>query len=99
NPPKPGSPDAKNVVVMGDSMADWLAYGLTAAYADNPEIAVVRDTRPGSGLIFNPGRHDPRNSVDWPVAAREMLANQPANFIVMMIGLSDRDAIRIAAVP
>src|SRR6516164_9745007 len=28
NPPKPGSPEAKNALVMGDSMADWLAYGL-----------------------------------------------------------------------
>jgi hypothetical protein len=93
--PKSGSPDAKNVVVVGDSMADWLANGLEQAYADAPEIAVVRNTRPGSGLIFNPGRHDPRTSVDWPVAAREMLGNEPASFIVVMMGLGDRDPIRV----
>jgi uncharacterized protein len=94
-PPKSGSPDTKNVVVLGDSMADWLANGLEQAYADAPEVAVVRNTRPGSSLIFNPGRHDPRTSVDWPVAAREMLGNEPANFIVMMIGVGDRDPIRV----
>jgi hypothetical protein len=94
-PPKAGSPDAKNVVVLGDSMADWLANGLEQAYADAPEVSVVRNTRPGSGLIFNPGRHDPRNSVDWPVASREMLGNEPASFIVMMTGLGDRDPIRV----
>ncbi len=94
-PPKAGSPDAKSVVVLGDSMADWLANGLEQAYADAPEVAVVRNTRPGSSLIFNPGRHDPRTSVDWPVAAREMLGNEPASFIVMMTGLGDRDPIRV----
>jgi uncharacterized protein len=92
-------PDLKTIVVMGDSMADWLAYGLDQTFADTPEMAIVRKYRTFSSLIYNPGRHDPRNSVDWPVAAREMLANEPANFIVMMIGLSDRDPIRVAAVP
>jgi uncharacterized protein len=92
-------PEQKTIVVMGDSMADWLAYGLDQTYADTPDMAIVRKHRSFSSLIYNSGRHDPRNSVDWPVAAREMLANQPANFIVMMIGLSDRDPIRVAAVP
>ena len=92
-------PELKTIVVMGDSMADWLAYGLDQTYADTPDMAIARKHRTFSSLIYNPGRHDPRNSVDWPVAAREMLANQPANFIVMMIGLSDRDPIRVAAVP
>ena len=99
NPPKPGTTDAKNVVVLGDSMADWLAYGLDEAFADAPEISVVRKTRLGSGLINNPGRHDPRTSVDWPVAAREMLASEPASFIVMMIGVGDRDPIRVLPRP
>ena len=92
-------PEQKTIVVMGDSMADWLAYGLDQTYADTPDMAIARKHRTFSSLIYNPGRHDPRNSIDWPVAAREMLANQPANFIVMMIGLTDRDPIRVAAVP
>ena len=92
-------PEQKTIVVVGDSVADWLAYGLDQTYADTPDMAIARKHRTFSSLIYNPGRHDPRNSVDWPVAAREMLANQPANFIVMMIGLSDRDPIRVAAVP
>jgi hypothetical protein len=93
------APDIKTIVVMGDSMADWLASGLDQTYADTPDMAIARKNRTYSGLIYNAGRHDPRNSVDWPVAAREMLANEPAKFIVMMIGLSDRDPIRVAAVP
>jgi lytic murein transglycosylase len=93
------APDIKTIVVMGDSMADWLASGLDQTYTDTPDMAIARKNRTYSGLIYNAGRHDPRNSVDWPVAAREMLANEPAKFIVMMIGLSDRDPIRVAAVP
>ncbi len=96
---KASPPDLKTIVVMGDSMADWLAYGLEQAYADTPEVAVARKHRTFSSLIYNPGRHDPRTSVDWPVTAREILANEPANFAVMMIGLSDRDPIRVPAAP
>lgn len=83
------------VVVMGDSMADWLAYGLEIAEADTPEIAVVRRHRTPSSLIFNPGRHEIRSrSVDWPALARETLAKEQAQIVVMMIGLGDREAIR-----
>ena len=39
------------VVVIGDSMADWLAYGLEQAFTDTPEIAVLRKHRTHSGLI------------------------------------------------
>ncbi|HEX2510994.1 MAG TPA: hypothetical protein VHK44_00180, partial [Xanthobacteraceae bacterium] len=42
-------PPTSNVVVMGDSMADWLAYGLEEAFADTPEIGVVRKNKPYSG--------------------------------------------------
>src|SRR5215510_9225925 len=34
---KASPPDLKTIVVMGDSMADWLANGLEQAYADTPE--------------------------------------------------------------
>ena len=31
-----------SIVVMGDGMADWLAYGLEDAFSDAPEIGIVR---------------------------------------------------------
>jgi hypothetical protein len=82
---------------MGDSMADWLAYGLEEAFADAPEISVIRKAHPLSSLIYNPGRHDPATSLDWPAATRDILAKEPASFIVMTIGLADRDPIRVPA--
>jgi hypothetical protein len=81
---------AKKVVVLGDSMADWLAYGLEEAFAESsPDLGVVRKHRTGSTLL----RNDPRD-FDWSQGAREALAGDKVDFAVMMIGLSDRHAIR-----
>jgi hypothetical protein len=84
-------PPANTVLVLGDSMADWLAYGLEDALGDSPELGVVRKHRTGSGLI----RYDARNEAqDWPQAAREAIAADKPKFIVMMLGLNDRQPIR-----
>src|SRR5215213_1785295 len=81
------------VVVMGDAMADWLAYGLEEAFAEQPEIAVVRKHRTTSGLI----RYEPGRQTDWPQVAREIIASEKPKFIVMMIGVNDREPIRESA--
>ena len=79
------------MLVLGNSMADWLAYGLEDALGDPPEIAVVRKNRAGSGLI----RYDSRNeNEDWAQAIREAIAATKPKYIVMMVGMNDRVAIR-----
>jgi len=92
--PKPGAkkPDATTtIVVVGDANADWLAYGLEDAFAENPEIGIVRKHRTESGLI----RYDQRrDSVEWPQAAREIIAAEKPKYVVMMIGNNDRQQIR-----
>ena len=92
---KNAAPDLKRIIVMGDLMADWLAYGLEEAFAEAPEISVVGKVQPLSRLVDNAGRQDPTGYINWPAAARDILAKEPATFIVMMIGLADRDAIRV----
>jgi hypothetical protein len=88
------------IMVFGDSMADWLAFGLEQAYADNPEIGILRRHRTSSGLIRTEGRNDPRGEYpDWPVAAKEMIAAQKPKFVVMMIGMNDRRQIKEAPQP
>ena len=97
-PRKPDTPPITNILVMGDSMADWLAYGLEDALTDTPEIGILRRHRTGSGLI----RFDLRNeTLEWAQGAREILATEKPNYIVMMIGLNDRQSIRVrqAAAP
>src|SRR4029453_9787491 len=82
---KPDTPPVTNVVVLGDAMADWLGYGLGGGYGGNPEFGVVRKVRPNSGLIRNESRTD---SHDWVQYAREQLAGDKPDFVVMIIGLS-----------
>jgi uncharacterized protein len=90
-PRKPETPATTHIVVMGDSLADWLGHGLEEAFADNPEFGVVRKFRANTGLIRNDSRSD---SYDWVTSAREQLAAEQPDFIVMIIGLSDRVPFR-----
>jgi hypothetical protein len=88
------------VMVFGDSMADWLAYGLEQAFTDTPEIGILRRHRTSSGLIRTEVKNDPRGEYpDWPAAAKEMIAAQKPKFVVMMIGVNDRKQIREVVQP
>ena len=92
---KPDTAPLTSVVVLGDSMADWLAYGLEQAAAESPDIGILRRHRTYSGLIRIEVKNDPRGEYpDWPQAAREILNADKASFIVVMIGLNDRRPIR-----
>ena len=71
-------------------MADWLAYGLEDAFADQPEVAVDRQNKYNSGLL----RYDPKGDLDWWHVARDILTKEKANYVVMMLGVSDRENIR-----
>ncbi|HZL31325.1 MAG TPA: DUF459 domain-containing protein [Pseudolabrys sp.] len=96
--PAPRKPDPKaepveattSIVVMGDGMADWLAYGLEDAFADTPEVAIVRKSKIYSGLL----RYDAKSDIDWWHAARDILSGEKANYVVMMLGVGDRQNIR-----
>src|SRR4051794_6045688 len=87
---KPEAPPTSTVVVMGDSMADWLAYGLEEAFADSPEIGIIRKNKPNSGLI----RYESKGDVEWSSVARDIMNSEKPAVAVMMLGLSDRGPIR-----
>jgi hypothetical protein len=78
------------ILVLGDAMAEWLAYGLEDAFSEKPEFGVVRKHRSFAGLV----RYDPRRDVEWPQIIREAIAADKPKFIVMMVGFHDRQAIR-----
>src|SRR6266446_4010989 len=81
----------RNVLVLGDAMADWLAYGLEDAYAERPDMVVIRKHKTVSGLIKYQPKGDP---ADWPASAKGILATEKPDAIVVMLGLNDRMAIR-----
>ena len=81
----------RNVLVLGDGMADWLAYGLEDAYAEQPDMGVIRKHKTVSGLIKYQPKGDP---ADWAAAAKGILATEKPDAIVVMLGLNDRVAMR-----
>ena len=85
----------RQILVLGDAMADWLAYGLEDAYADQPEMGVIRRHKTVSGLIKYQPKGDP---ADWAAAAKGILATEKPDAIVIMLGLDDRVAMREPAV-
>ena len=94
-PEKRSSVPERHILVLGDAMADWLAYGLEDAYAEQPEMGVIRKHKTVSGLIKYQPKGDP---ADWAAAAKGILATEKADAIVVMLGLDDRAAIREPAV-
>jgi uncharacterized protein len=95
-PRKVETTPAHTVVVIGDSLADWLAYGLEEIYADQPDLGVVRKIRPNSGLIH----YEPRNdTLEWSQAVKDILADEKPSAIVVMLGLNDRVPLRVPAPP
>jgi uncharacterized protein len=89
-PHKREAPATTNVLVLGDSMADWLGYGLEEAFSETPEIGVIRKPRANRGLIKSEGR----DAYDAVAAVKEAPASEKPDYIVMMIGLADRTSIR-----
>lgn len=96
----PRKPDAgqitTKILVLGDSMADWLAYGLDEALAETPEIGVIRKHKSFSGLIRYEGKSE---TPEWSQVARELIAAEKPQAVIMMVGVQDRQAMREKIVP
>jgi len=92
-PAKRDSVAERNVLVLGDAMADWLGYGLEDAYSEQPDMGVIRKHKTLSGLIKYQPRGEP---ADWAAAAKAILATEKPDAIVVMLGLNDRVSIREA---
>jgi len=90
-PQKHDTPPSKHIVVMGTSLSDWLAYGLEEIYADQPEVGIVRKNQLFSGLV----KFDAKEEQTWPQVARDFLKDQSADVIVVILGLEDRQTIRV----
>jgi hypothetical protein len=90
-PEKRDNVPERYVLVLGDGMADWLAYGLEEAYAEQPDMGVTRKIKTNSGLIKYQPKGEP---ADWAAAAKGIVATERADAIVIMLGLNDRIPIR-----
>ena len=85
-PPEPvieKAENAKRVLVVGDFVASGLASGLEAAFAQNPDVAVVDKTNGSSGLVRS-------DHYDWPGNIASVIDATTPAAVVVMIGANDR---------
>src|SRR5271169_98485 len=95
-PRKVETPPTETAIVIGDSLAEWLAYGLEETFADAPEVGIVRKIRQYSGLV----RYDVRpDAPDWSQAVKDILAAEKPAAIVVMLGINDRLPLREISTP
>jgi hypothetical protein len=86
--PAPTVPASLFVHVIGDSLADQLATGLTDVLDDRPDIAIVDDAKPDSGLVR-------KDFYDWNKGVADILAaNAQIDAVVVLVGSNDRQMIR-----
>jgi hypothetical protein len=84
---QPKDPKARKVLVIGDFVASGVAFGLDQAFADEPKLAVSSRTKDDSGLV----RAD---FYDWNVSVPQLLNEEQPDFVVMAIGINDRQPLR-----
>ena len=91
-PRKVETPPAQTVLVIGDALGEWLAYGLEMVFAETPQIGIVRKIKPDLGLVRDDARSD---TPEWTQAIKDLLpATEKPNAIVVMLGANDRSALR-----
>ncbi|MCI0465978.1 MAG: DUF459 domain-containing protein [Beijerinckiaceae bacterium] len=87
---KPAVPPSYFVAVLGDSLAQMLGQGLTEAFENRPEVAILRKAKENSGLVRD-------DFYDWTKAASDLLASgEKIDFAVILVGSNDRQVLRDA---
>jgi hypothetical protein len=85
-----GAPVQANfyISVIGDSLGVSAAEGLTEAFTDKPEIAVVDRSRDASGLVRD-------DYFSWSKTAGELVAGaEKIDLVVVMLGINDDQVMR-----
>jgi uncharacterized protein len=78
------------VAVLGDSLGQMLAQGLSEAFENRPEVAILRKAKENSGLVRD-------DFFDWTQATRDLLSSgEKIDFAVMLIGSNDRQTLHDA---
>lgn len=83
--------DARKIVVIGDFMASGLADGLASAFAQDPTIAVVKETDGASGLVRT-------DHLDWPKTLSQKIDKHKPSLVVIMLGSNDRQELKVGDV-
>jgi len=85
---QPKDPKARKILVVGDFVADGLAWGLDQQLADEPKLAVIDRANTGSGLA----RED---YYDWDKSLPDILNQEKPDVVVVALGANDRQQLRV----
>jgi uncharacterized protein len=80
--------DARKILVIGDFTAMGLGKGLSAAFAEDPSVAILEQGSGSSGLV----RED---HLDWPKELQRLLSEERPKLVVVMIGANDRQTMQM----
>jgi hypothetical protein len=74
------------ILVVGDSLAAQIGYGLDSLFANDPGVDVLNRGRASTGLVRD-------DFYDWPAALDRLLARHPVDIAVVSIGMNDRQGM------
>lgn len=83
----PSAEKPLRIVVLGDSLADGLHYGLTQLNKDRDDIKTVKKARVNTGLVR-------RDRYDWNKGTRKIMRKGRYDVAVVLLGLNDLQSIR-----
>lgn len=83
----PKDPAAKKILIVGDFVADGLAWGLNQELANEPKLTVINRSNSGSGLVQ-------QDSYDWNKTLPELLNKETPDVVVVALGSNDRQQLR-----
>lgn len=83
----PKDKDAKKVLVVGDFVADGIAWGLDQTYAEETKLEVVDGSNTNSGLVRS-------DFYDWNVELPKILNTEKPDIVVVALGANDRQQMR-----
>lgn len=86
--PKQVDPGATRLVVVGDSLAQDLWFGVQRAFRNSKHIEVIRFTKSASGLVRD-------DSYNWNKKLGSFVAEQDFDIAVVVFGGNDRQEIRL----
>jgi hypothetical protein len=82
------SGEVRRVMVIGDSQAQGLAFGLQWIYRQDRSHRILDRAKIATGLTSRAG-------YDWPAQVHTLAATEPAEVAVIMFGANDRPPVHV----